>query len=388
MVGVEAGIEPAADAATVLAGPLLGWFTGAGRNDTTVIDAAAAAGGTLTVAYSGKDVSQASVRAFLDHLQSIKMRALLQIDPGWVMALDTAAITGLVTATSSHPALYGWYLFDEPDYNNVSPTQLKAAYDVVRAADANHPIAVAFGDGYCSYTDRQAQAAPGGATYMTIPEIVLFEQYPVHGQPEFQKTPDGKHALADIPQMVDDCMQYLATHHAPKFQGLIAVLQAFAWSATEREPTYREARYMLFRSLIKNPFGSQQWVEYRASSTMVDIGNRLIREASSSVGAALHNSTFGDPAVSVSADNVHYAYGSAGGKSYLIATNDGESGATGVTVTLPAGATAKHVSVLFDKLAQGTNQYTARDLTLVAGNRPSFSDDFGPFEVHIYELEP
>jgi hypothetical protein len=386
--GAGVGIEPT-DASSVGAGPLLGWFTGAGRNDTTVIDAAAAAGATLVVAYGGKAVSQDAVRAFLDHLQSVKMRALLQIDPSWVTAPDTAAIAGFVAATSAHPALYGWYLFDEPDFNNVSPTQLKVAYDAVRGADATHPVAVAFGNGYCSYTDRQAQAAPGGATYMTIPEIVMFEQYPVHAQQEFQKTPDGRHGLADIAQMVDDCVQYLATHRAPKFQGLVAVLQAFAWSNTEREPTYRESRYMLFRSLIKNPFGAQQWVEYRASATMVDIGNRLIREASS-VGAALRNSTFGDPTVTVSAGTVHFAFGSAGGKSYLFAANDSESGAMGVVFTLPAATTAKHVEVLYDKLAQPSGQYTARELTLGAGagNRPSFSDDFGPFEVHLYEVAP
>jgi hypothetical protein len=385
-MGAEAGVG-SSDGSSVGAGPLLGWFTGAGRNDTTVIDAAAAAGANLVVAYAGKDLSQSGVRAFLDHLQGVRMRALLQIDPGWVTAPDTAAIAGFVNAISTHPALYGWYLFDEPEFNNVSPAQLKVAYDAVRAADADHPIAISFGNGYCSYTDRQAPAAPGGATFMTIPEIVMFQQYPVHAQPEFQKTPDGKHGLADIAEMVDDCVKYLALHHSPKFQGLISDLQAFAWSDTDRDPTYRESRYMLFRSLIRNPFGVEQWIEYRASAGVVELTNRLIREASS-VGPALRNSTFDDPSVTVSASTVHHSYGSAGGRTYLFATNDGESDATGVLFTLPAGTTAKHVEVLFDRLAPAGGQYTPRELPLGAGSRPTFSDDFGPFEVHLYELAP
>jgi hypothetical protein len=122
------------DGSSVGAGPLLGWFTGAGRNDTTVIDSAAAAGANLVVAYAGKDLSQSGVGAFLDHLQGVRMRALLQIDPGWVTTPDTAAIAGFVNAISTHPALYG----------------------AVRAADADHPIAIS------------------------------FQQYPVHAQPEFQ----------------------------------------------------------------------------------------------------------------------------------------------------------------------------------------------------------
>src|SRR5258708_39601679 len=107
---------------------------------------------------------------------------------------------------------------------------------------------------------------------------------------------------------------------------------------------------MLFRRLMRNPFGAREWGGDRASMAMADIDNRLIREASS-VGAALRNSTFGDAAVTVSPSTVHFAFGSAGGKSYLIATNDSETSAMGVVFTLPAATTAKDVSVLYAKLA-------------------------------------
>jgi hypothetical protein len=71
------------DASSNSAGPLLGWFTGAGRNDKTVIDA------------------------------------------GWVTVSDSSPIASYVAAISSHPGLYGWYLFDEPEFNGVTPAQLK-----------------------------------------------------------------------------------------------------------------------------------------------------------------------------------------------------------------------------------------------------------------------
>jgi hypothetical protein len=368
-------------------GPLLGWFTGAGRNDHTVIDAAAAAGANLVVAYAGKDITPGAVRTFLDQLQSVHMRALVQIDPGWVTAPDTAAIAAYVAAITSHPGLYGWYLFDEPEFNGVTPAQLKVAYDALRGADSNHPVAISFGNGYCSYADKQAPAAPNGATFMTLPEIVMFQQYPVHAQAEFQKTPDGKHALTDIAQMVDDCTQYLAAHHSPKFEGFISDLQAFAWSNTERDPTYAELRYMLFRSLIRSPFGSQYWVEYRASATLADEGNRLIREASG-IGAALRSSKFGDPSLTVSATGVRYAYGGAAGKTYLVAVSDSDAAVSGASFSLPAGSGAKKATLRFDRLSQG--QYATRELALApdAAGRPTFKDDFTSFEVHIYELAP
>jgi len=47
-----------------------------------------------------------------------------------------------------HPALYGWYLCDEPELRNITPERLKEIYDVVRAADPdpNHILAPVFQD--------------------------------------------------------------------------------------------------------------------------------------------------------------------------------------------------------------------------------------------------
>jgi len=46
------------------------------------------------------------------------------------------------------PALYGWYLCDEPELRNIDPKRLRELYDIVRAADPNpnHIIAPVFQD--------------------------------------------------------------------------------------------------------------------------------------------------------------------------------------------------------------------------------------------------
>jgi hypothetical protein len=366
--------------------PWLGWSTGAGRSDLSRLDLAAASGANLTVAYYGTAVTPQGAVQFLDRMRSIGTKALLGLEETWISGAqpDSAAITELVTAVKSHPALLGYYLADEPEFNSIVPAQLKAAYDVIRAADADHPISISFGDGYCSYADRQAPASPAGDTYMTVPDIVLFDQYPVHDQPEFERTSDGRHGLEDIRDMVHDCMTYLASHHGPRYEGFIAILQGFSWGgASDRDPTYAESRYMLFRSLIESPYGAVHWVEYQASATLTPVVHRLIEEASS-LGAALRSSTFDAAAVTSSVSTVHYAYSAR----YLVAVNDAAADANGVRFTLPASVTAAQAKLVSDRFDAGTSQYASRTVTIdrSAPAAPSFTDDFRRFEVHVYDL--
>lgn len=47
-----------------------------------------------------------------------------------------------------HPALYGWYLCDEPEMRNIDPKRMKEIYDIIRAADPNpnHVLAPVYQD--------------------------------------------------------------------------------------------------------------------------------------------------------------------------------------------------------------------------------------------------
>jgi hypothetical protein len=53
-----------------------------------------------------------------------------------------------VTKFASHPAIYGWYLCDEPELRNIDPDRLKEIHDIIREYDPNpdHKLQAVFQD--------------------------------------------------------------------------------------------------------------------------------------------------------------------------------------------------------------------------------------------------
>lgn len=51
-----------------------------------------------------------------------------------------AKIRSTVLAHKDHPALYAWYLADEPSVKNITIEKFQAIYDWIKATDTNHPV--------------------------------------------------------------------------------------------------------------------------------------------------------------------------------------------------------------------------------------------------------
>lgn len=51
-----------------------------------------------------------------------------------------AKIKATVMAHKDHPALYAWYLADEPSVKHTDSTEFKAIYDWIKETDRNHPV--------------------------------------------------------------------------------------------------------------------------------------------------------------------------------------------------------------------------------------------------------
>lgn len=82
----------------------------------------------------------ATQRAYLDEAKG-----------NWVMVFATLSATTntpdqvnrikqCVANFKNHPALYAWFLADEPDDSKISPADLKAIYDWIKQNDTKHPI--------------------------------------------------------------------------------------------------------------------------------------------------------------------------------------------------------------------------------------------------------
>lgn len=353
----------------------LGWYTGVGVGDTTRFARQVGAGDNLQTSYD----YVAGTKAYLDNLQANGMKGLLGMPASWIKTLDSAQITNYVNTYKGHAALAGWYLVDEPEENGISAATVQKAYTIVKTADPNHPIAVAYYHNNCTYVGKTMGYGN------LIGDIVMFERYPVFSGAEFTN-------MSDWRQMVDDCQSYLATNARASYIGFIANNQGFNWAmyggsfAGDRDPTYKEARYMAYRGLIKQSnLGLQWWIDYGASANLknqIDILSQEIRGNAT----GLRNGKEADSAISVNKTNIKYKFSSTDG--LIIAVNDSSSNVT-ANITLPVGSTLPSVMVTGDRYNFSTATYTSRTIaTKLSGSRYYFTDTFNPFEVHVYSLAP
>ena len=142
-----------------------------------------------------------------------------------------------INSLDRHPALWAWYLFDEPDMNLVPPTQVAAAHQNLKRLGARKPTALVLFQGY------------EARNYGNITDILMVDRYPIPWLP-----------LANFGQHVQ--MARLAT---PTHQPLMAVIQAFDWSSYPelltnyhgnfRPPTCGELRCMTYEALARGANG-------------------------------------------------------------------------------------------------------------------------------------
>jgi hypothetical protein len=142
----------------------------------------------------------------------------------------------VIAELEGHPALWAWYLADEPDRNRVSPADVKAAQRQLKSFGARKPTALALFQGGES------------ANYGNIADVTMIDRYPIPWLP-----------LANFPQHVR-----MARLAVGKEKPLIAVIQAFDWryyptllpgQRTLRPPTYEELRCMTYCALAREATG-------------------------------------------------------------------------------------------------------------------------------------
>ena len=149
---------------------------------------------------------------------------------------NVAKVRSTVTKLDGHPALWSWYLIDEPDMHSVSPEKVKAAHRFVKRLGATKPTSLVLYQG------------DSAKWYGDIADITMVDRYPVPWLP-----------LANFSQHIHKTR--LATNEE---RPLIAVIQSFDWTAHQsmlpgeenlRPPTERELRSMTYSSLARGANG-------------------------------------------------------------------------------------------------------------------------------------
>jgi hypothetical protein len=177
-----------------------------------------------------------ATRAYLDAARAHDLSVLASPGTSAGPAFDPNRARQAVTDLCAHPALWGWYLVDEPDFNLVSPDQVRSAQSLVKSLCPGKPTALVLFQGY------QARY------YANIADVTMVDRYPVPWLP-----------LANFGQHLE-----MARLALPSPKPLIAVIQAFDWGATPemlpgerdlRPPTYEELRCMTYEALARGANG-------------------------------------------------------------------------------------------------------------------------------------
>lgn len=136
----------------------------------------------------------------------------------------------------AHPALWAWYLIDEPDLNNVPPSEVRLSQRKLRESGARKPSALTL--------------CYGGEAlnYGNIADWLMVDRYPIPWLP-----------LADFGQHIKQGRLGIGPD-----KPLYAVIQAFDWSAYPdmlrtdaklRPPTHEELRCMAYEALARGANG-------------------------------------------------------------------------------------------------------------------------------------
>lgn len=175
------------------------------------------AGFTLIVGPPWRD------RATLDRAHALGLKIIMQ---------------GLETI-EPHPAIIGWYLFDEPDLNGKTPDEMKAIYDdFKRRAPAERGFLTVWNP--LRYRD-----------YFKHCDILAPDPYPIRAG-----TDDVKDALAKV----GVCVELARTMAGDR--PVWAVLPSFTWAPEfPRMPTMEEARVMAWLAVCKGA-SAIVWFQY------------------------------------------------------------------------------------------------------------------------------
>jgi hypothetical protein len=336
------------------AGFPLGWY-----------DSLDSRGGVFDMAQQGMNMvlpyhtEDGSPKAYLDTARAAGVQVVLEIDRSLVRTSDSGAVREYVARYKEHPAVYGWYLADEPtttkDLGPLSPKDANRLYRAIKDEDGDRPVAVAFGAHEKAERFRHAM------------DVMLFDDYPVRsGQPEF----------GGLSQWWDRLRK--RAEIGSEEGGFFPVLQAFGEDDQgnaqfgRRLPTEREQRYMIYSSVQAGATGLLFWNRYRAADKWIDQVLVPIVAELRTLGPALGSGDIRGVSSDEAAVSVSLFRDPRSREYRLLAVHHGE-GTVSANVSLGSQVDEKRV------YAWGE----AHEIDATGG---AFKDTFGPFETRLYNL--
>jgi hypothetical protein len=301
----------------------------------------------------GTDSTDAQILSYLDQVESRNLKLIFSlIDYFGRGQKDVNTIAHKVQTFKDHPAVICWYMNDERDPAYLG--ELTARYRKIRKLDGNHPV-------WSVHWNTKWLLMEAHTT-----DIVGVDPYPIDSKP-----------ITLVSQMAD------AANKAGK--PLWLVPQIFSWtdypadfrSKTGRPPTRDEMRAMTYLAInhgakglvyysyfnIRNDADFHiRWPQLKEIAREVD----NLRSVILSIERTDKNEIIcNNKDIDFKLMRKHDAY-------YLSAVNTKKKTISNVSFRNKAQHKQEIISVLFEDNRQ------------LVVNKDNFTDDFGPYEVHIY----
>jgi hypothetical protein len=284
------------------------------------------------------------------------------------------------------PNLIGWLQPDEPENRGIDPQVLQDRYSQLKDINSSRPVLINFDgshmvNGYKGFTFGAPKTSDDYAPYIQAADWVAQDIYPITGWLNPAAIGVSGAATATLKTWsgnkptfayIETSQQRLFTANHPD------------WPA--RGPTPAEMRGEVWDAVMHGANGimyfSQSFTAFRYDSTPIDVAQEMTKQNMTLTGLASAINSDDTPDIAVatfSAGSIEYMTRAYNGVTYLIALNlsaDSVSGTMSLALTDPTAAALGDLQVLGE----------SRSLSPTEPN--TYSDSFGPYDVHVYAESP
>jgi len=334
----------------------LGWYNSIDYPDT--LQQIAAEEINFVVPYTGKS-DAVKVMAFLDRALEAGIKVLVEIPRLEVRRDHRWLITQFVRKLKNHPAVSGWYLYDEPEYVKLSPRLLERVYGAIKTEDPEHTIAIAFGN--LTHVHK----------YLKALDTVIYFNYPCYSDSsEFCNLDDGRFGKLTTE----------AGNIARRKDNFWVALQGYGEDKNgkprnnRRLPSLEEERYMIYSSILAQANGLLFWAHYLSQQQWIDdVLTPLVRELKEYLPAITNQATVPKASVKQATVQARLFRNPQNNSLFLIAVNHSPNRVS-TEIAFQPRIKVDSIEVLQENRA-------------IALQQGALTDRFEPFAVHVYQLQ-
>ena len=335
----------------------LGWYDSIKNLSTPA--KIASEGINLVMPYTGRGNPQ-EVTAYLDKAAAAGIKVLVHIPRDAIRRGQTAKVTQFVRQLKNHPAVFGWYLFDEPGFIDLSPNLLQKSYQAIKVEDPKHPIAVAF--------TKLLRVR----NYLNSVDIVMYDNYPcIYNKPEFSGFQNGIFA-----KLAQSAASIAGEKHPFWFiiQGYGEDKYGRPTKFNKRLPTAAEQRYMVYSAILAPADGLLFWSHYLSQQKWIDsVLTPIVREVKNYLPAIQSGALENKLVIDNSKIQGSLYRNPTTNDLLLIAINHSNS-EVDTTIAINENSRASSATVSSEN----------RSVAIAGG---TLNDTFKPYAVHIYQIK-